>query len=366
MGLAEVVLLFWSQGLKEVVIHEIKEHGLEKGEVSAAAFQLMLMGNLVLYGILAGILFLFIDEQILVILSLLCGAGIIFRSFEGFELWFHASLKIKITVWVQFIAQLIYMVAITLFILNEAGLIWFGVAYAGQLIIAGIGFAVVYAIERGRIVIFGNYQQIQHKLLRSGKYMMLAKLTLTCSFLADRFIIEYYMNMEAVGYYAAAMKMTTTWTFIGSSIALSFLPVISDSLNTQQFHSSAKEMFKWLIISSLLLVIPFFILSDQLVLLVFGSGYASSSEIFKIVVSALPFLLLNEGFKSCLVVISKTRYYIYSTSLTIVLLIIGNFILTPFYGLEGAAYAFLIAWFFGGVFVFMGFKEIRGLIIKIR
>lgn len=365
VGLAEIVMLFWSQGLKEVIVHEISEQGLEKREVSVASFQLILLGNIVLYGILAGILYFFIDDRILKTLSFLCGLGIIFRSFEGFELWFHAAHKIKITVRVQFIVQIIYVGGITLLMLKKASLLWFGIAYAGQLIFVGIGFAIVYAIENGRFTLFGNFRRIQLRLFNSGKYMLLAKLTFIGSFILDRFIIEYLMNMEAVAFYTMAIKMTTIWTFVGSSISLSFLPLLSDVSNTKQFHSITKEMFKWLIISSLVLVIPFFILSDQIILFVLGTGYSSSTKVFEIVIWTLPFLLLNEGFKSYLVVIGKTKYYAYATTLMIIFLFIGNMILTPLYGIKGAAYVFLMAWFFGGLLIYMGFKDLRKLFFSL-
>ncbi|WP_428236163.1 flippase [Gracilimonas sp.] len=361
VALAEMIMLFWSQGLKEVVVHEIKKEGLEKGEVSNAAFQMMLMGNVVLYGILGGILFLFIGEQVLVILSLLCGLGILFRSFEGYELWFHARLRIKITVWIQLISQIIYMTANIIFILSEADLVWFGVAYAGQLMLVGSGFAMVYAIEKGRIAFFGNYRRIQQKLFESGKYMMLAKLTLTSSFLVDRFIIEYLITMEAVGYFSAAMKMTTTLTFIASSIALSFIPILSAAVSDLERNQIIKDMFGWITSSALFLMIPFYLFADSLVFLVFGEGYQNSVPIFKILVLSLPFILLNEGVKSCLVTSNKTKYYILAMAFTTITAIVVNLLLIPLFSLVGAALAFVISWISGTIFTFLFFKETRFL-----
>lgn len=359
VGVAELCMLFWSQGLKEVVIHQTKKHGLDQSFVSASAFQLMALGNTLLYGMLALFLFLFIDNEVIKIISLICGVGIWFRSFEAYEIWFHASLRVRLTVRIQFIAQLLYMGANVGLILIKAPVIWFGVTYAVQLIVVGIGFLAMYLNQREKWSLFVKDWSHQKNLLQSAKFMMLANLTLTASFIVDRLLIEYIIGLEAVGIYTAAMKMTTTWTFIASSIALSFIPVITEAKTERDQKEKLSYMFGWITSCALILIIPFYLFSDQLVYLLFGSGYQMSSYVFKILVWSLPFILLNEGVKSWLVISGRTRYYIFAVISTVSLIVIGNLIVTPLYQVQGAAMVFFAAWIFGGGFVFLLFKDTR-------
>jgi PST family polysaccharide transporter len=361
IAIAELLMLFWSQGFKEVVIQEIRRSGLEKTEVSIAAFQLMAVGSFVLYGVLGGVLLLFIDEQVVKIISLLCGLGICFRAFEGFELWFHADLNVRVTIGVQFVAQLLFILIIAVLIYHDASLMWFGFAYAIQLIIAGIGFVVVYWLEKKSIAFFKKLQPIRKKLLKLGKFMILAKLCFTASVLIDRIIIEHLIDAEAVGYYAAAMKLITTWTFISASISLSFIPIISDAENEKERQQNMQRMFGWISTAALLLVVPFYMFAGFLIPIIFGEGYSESISLFRILSLSLPFFLLNEGVKVWLLTYHKSRYYIVSMILTTVLCITGNYLLIPVMGVEGASFAFLFSWMIGSVFVFFVFKETRHL-----
>lgn len=358
IALAELVMLFWSQGLKEVIIQEIKEKGLEKSEVSIASFQLMILGNTVLYGVLAAIVFLFNFEEIIQLLALICGVGVWFRCFESFELWFHSSLKIRVTVIVQFISQLIYMLSNILLIINSADIQLFAVSYAGQLVLSGIGFFIVFP-KKIIFQLFKNFRVLQSELIRVGGVMIVAKLTYTSSFIIDRFLIESYLGVEALGLYVASMKLTVTWIFISTAISYSFIPLLTISKTKKDFASHLTKMFQPICYISITLAVLIFLFSDLIIQIVFGSGYSDSSSVLKILVFSLPFLFINEGIKSWLVVTKKTKYFLYSMLVTTLLSLIINFYLLPHFGVEGAAISFLMSWGIGGFLIFSLFKETR-------
>lgn len=364
IAISEIVMLSWSQGLKEVVIQKIRENKSRSRDEPIAAFQLMILGNTLLLGILSIILF-FLDLTItLKMLSILCGLGIWFRAFEAFELWFHSELNIKITVLIQFFAQTLYTLANIILILSNVNLLWFGVTYLGQLAIAGIGFLFVYN-KFNSINLFRNYFPIQKEIMRLGSFMIFAKLTFTASFLIDRFIIEMILNIESVGIYSAAMKLVTVWIFISKAISLSILPVLNDEKLSVRFDQLIQKMFFWILLVSLALTIILSRFSTELVTIVFGNEFAKTSIIFKVLCFTLPFLFLNEGIKVWLIIKKKTQYYIFSMILVTVLCLISNFIFLPKYGLIGAGYSFLASWFFGGFIMLLIFRDTRPLFVII-
>ena len=361
VALAELVMIFWTKGLKEVVIQELKKRPDDGLDTSAAAFQLMVFGNTLLYGFLASILFLLINDESIILITLLCGIGIWFRAFEAYELWFHAHLKVRVTVLVQLAAQVIYMVANIVLILLGAELIWFGVTYMAQLILAGIGFMLVYLFTHREFKWWGKFSKVQKKLFHSGKYLMLSGLSISASLIADRFVIEYLLNTEALGYYTAAMKMTTTWTFVASSIALTFIPVLTDSKSDIEQKKNANKMFGWITTGAILIATPSFLFAEWLVQIIFGEGYLASIPIFRVLIFSLPFLLLNEGVKTWLVTTRETKFHILFMVITTVLVIVFNIFLIPEFGIAGAAYAFLLAWITGVFFTCFIFKKTRPL-----
>lgn len=357
LAITEILMLFWTQGLKEVIIVELKENQ-HSSKIVFSAFYLLLTGNIILFGVLTAFLFFFIDNTQVVLVSLICGLGIIFRAFESFELWFYSKLKAKVTVMVQLIAQLCFMSFNIYSILTGKPLLWFAFGYSIQLLFAGVGFYIAY-------VSLSDYSpsavsvMYMKKILKVGIYLLLAKLALTTSYFIDRILIEHFLGSEQMGYYSAAMKMITTWTFVSSAIAISYLP----TFNTDQegFVSHYRTMFGYITMISVVLAVPFFFLSPFLVTLIFGIGYLDSIPVFKILCFALPLILLNEGLKAVLIAQGQSKYFIGSMALITILICVLNYISIPIYGLKGAAFSFSIAWLMGVILFYSMFKETRPL-----
>lgn len=361
IAIAELVMLFWTQGLKEVVVQQIKESGLSDLDVTVASFHLMLIGNTILYGILFALVFISNLPEDIKILTLICGLGIWFRCFEAFELWFHSNLNVRIPVQVQLISQLVYMGLNLGFILYKVDVLWFGISYMLQLVLTAIGFFSIFLIKKKVIILELNLAPLQKKLLRLGLFMILAKLALTSSILIDRLIIEQMLGIEFVGVYTASMKMITTWVFISSAISLSFIPILTDYKTKSDFERLSGDMFGWISTISILLSVLFYTFSADLVLFVFGDQYSESVEIFKILLLCLPFLFLHEAVKSWIIIENLSSYYILSMVSITVMSIGLNLYLIPKYNLDGAAISFAFAWFLGGFIIFFFFKKTRPL-----
>lgn len=361
IAFAELVMLFWTQGLKEVVIQQIKETGLISSEVSIGSFQIMLIGNTILYGLLFVSVYILNVSEIVKILILICGGGIWFRCFEAFELWFHSSLNVRVTVRVQFFSLIIYMISNSIFILNEVDIIWFGISYTLQLIVTGIGFIVLFSLQNNFRISNFLISKTQKKVLKMGVFMILAKLTLISSLLIDRLVIEQILGLELVGVYSASMKMITTWVFISSAISLSMIPVLNECKEKSDFKRVSSNMFGSIATISLILAFIFYSFSTELVLLVFGVQYSASVDIFSSLLYCLPFLFLHEAVKSWMIVKELSKYYLLSM-LSVFSLNIGlNFYLIPKYALQGAAVSFVLSWILGGFIFFFLFNKTQPL-----
>lgn len=84
-------------------------------------------------------------------------------------------------------------------------------------------------------------------------------------------------------------------------------------------------------------------------------------EVFRVLIFGLPFIFLNNGIKTWLVVQNKTHFYLFSMALIIFLSVLLNVIFIEKFGLLGAALSFFLSWFIGG-FVFFGlFNQTRDL-----
>lgn len=363
IAIAEIVMLFWTQGLKEVIIHQTNKLNNNSSGVILASFQLMLVGNTILYGILVLLTLLFNSVLLTKYLILVCGIGIWFRCFESFELWFHANLKIRVTVLIQFFSQLVYMTLNVLFIVFEVDVFWFGFSYMLQLIISGVGFLIVYLSYKPKTVVKRiKLSTIQKKILKLGLLMVLAKFTLTSSFLVDRILIDEILGIESVGIYSASLKLITTFLFVSSAFSLSYIPMLSEK---KEFDKVSSDMFGWISTFSMLLMSIFLVFSDELVFLIYGDQYSESIEILKTLVFCTPILFANEAIKSWIVIKDLTVYYIFSMLLITILNILFNYNLILSFGLVGAALAFNLSWFLGGFMFFFLFNKTQPLAFSI-
>jgi len=159
---------------------------------------------------------------------------------------------------------------------------------------------------------------------------------------ADTLMIGYFMTESAVGFYNVARPLSAFVT-TGLTITLFIYSPLVAGLYAQKKYKENDIIFaaltKWICFFTLPLAMVLFFYSSEVISQSFGVEYVAATIPLKIlaVVFFINNLLGPNG--ATLTAYGKTKFLMYTTSLTAGLNVILNIILIPIYGIIGAAVA---------------------------
>ena len=176
----------------------------------------------------------------------------------------------------------------------------------------------------------------------------------------DQVFIKHMLNDTSVGIYDAAVRLSEIWYLVPAIIAGSLFPAIVNAkkISEESYKNRIAKLYSLLIYLSFIMIIPLFILSDRVILLLYGNEFILSAAVIRIYVwtgvsasvgTVMNYYLINENF------IKLSLLFNLVGMLSNVIL---NIIFIPLYGATGAALATLISYSLVPIVIFF-FKKTR-------
>jgi O-antigen/teichoic acid export membrane protein len=156
-------------------------------------------------------------------------------------------------------------------------------------------------------------------------------------------MLSSYKGNVAVGLYNAAYNSVLFLAFIPSIFLASIFPVLSSKFNSKKnFEKAYTLSFRYLFLILLPLIIGLILLSEKIILLLFGESYISSIYLVKILACAQIFSFMAWLFGFALNSINKQKLFMIASGIGLIINIILNFLFIPSIGTYGAAFSILI------------------------
>lgn len=160
------------------------------------------------------------------------------------------------------------------------------------------------------------------------------------AFRIDTVMLSWISGDVAVGFYTAAYKLMEVMIFIPTVYVTSIYPIFS------RFHVSAKDSlkfsfqksFQYMIILSLPIAVGTTLLSSEIILFIYKSGFAPSIIALQIVIWAIPLIFFNNVLSTSIASINKQKVAMKIVFLAMIFNIIMNLIFIPMYGYVAAAF----------------------------
>lgn len=159
-------------------------------------------------------------------------------------------------------------------------------------------------------------------------------------FKIDVFLLNYFKGEQAVGVYSAGYKFFEALLFIGGSYTISATPIFQQFLlkDRKALMKKLRRDSSFLLIGGILLAAAAWVISPYLFPLIISSGYADAVHIFRIVIFALPFLLVSIVYMNILYLLRKTHWVVLVFLFQIALNMVGNILFVPLYSYYASAY----------------------------
>ena len=349
-----------SFGLDDILVRELVKRPKQRKNLLGTVFWLKVCGAVVMgIAIAAALHFKTEDEQTYWMIALIT-FGFLFQSTNVVDFYFQSQVQSKFTVRAQAIQLLLTSILKIYLVFSQAELIWFAFALMLDQVLVAILFLLIYdwKIEWFPFLSF-SWSQAK-KLMRDAWPLIFSGMVVSVYMKIDQVMLKEMLDAEAVGIYAAAVKLCEAWYFVPIVVTASLFPaIISSKKSAVLYQQRMQKLYDLMVWGSITVAIPTTFLADWVIVVFYGPEFLASTTVLRIYIWAGVFTFLGVASFKWLVTENLQRYSFYVLAIGAIINIGSNLLLVPIYGINGAAVATFISYGIGSYAGLAFFKESR-------
>ncbi len=326
-------------GMNDIVVKELVDDREHNDEILGTMIGLRLLASVL--SMLCSILLVSVlnDGKTYIIIASLQSIGLLFQSFDGIMYFYQSKLLSKKSGLVYASAYVITSILRIIGILLKQDYRFFALAMSLDFAVIAILLISVYRKDGNG---FRFSWTMAGKLLAKSRYYIFAGLLVVIyGKVTDTLLLGKMVNETSVGYYAAATMLCNAWPFVLTAIIDSMSPVIIDTHKSDPaaFRKKLKQLYAIIFYLSTLAAIGITLLSDLVIMIIYGPEYMEASVPMKIYAWSTAFSYVGVARTIWMQCEGKTRYETVISLIGALSSILLNYFLIKAYGLIGAAIA---------------------------
>lgn len=339
-------------GVDGILNRELVAHPEQRDELMGTAFRLKLFGGLLAFAITAIAAFIFESSWLIRSLIILYSLVFIMQAANVISTYFYAQVLSKNNVRSVLTATIISSVLKIILIVSGKGIIWLTIIYFLDSVWQGLGYLWSYNYYKLKVKDWKFNKQLAKKIISSSWFLMLSSASVYIYMKIDQVMVGQFMGEKAVGFYAAAVRLSEVWYFVPVMICSSVFPAIVNARsNALIYRKRLKALYLLMVGIALIIAVPSTFLAPWAIKTLFGKEYIDSAAILQVYIWSGIGFFLGWAINQYLLSENKTKIIMFYNLLSMILNIALNLILIPMYGLLGAAWSTLISYSVGPVFI---------------
>lgn len=347
-------------GLTGILVQEIVESPENEGEILGTSITLSFFSSIVcIIGVFCFVSLANKGETVTIMVCALYSVLLVFQALEMMIYWFQAKLLSKYSSFVSLVAYILTSAYKIFLLITNKGIYWFAISNAFDYMIIAFGLLIIYKKLNGKRLCFSF--RTAKRLFSKSKYYIISNMMITIFAQTDRIMLKLMIDDAATGYYSAAATCACITSFVFTALIDSFRPLIFDCKKNDKEHyeKNVCRLYGVVIYLSLLQCIVMSVFSGLIIKVLYGSKYASSSQILSVLVWYTTFSYLG-AVRNIWILAEDKQKYLWIINLSGALLnIILNWFLIPIWSGVGAAVASFITQIFTNVIIGFIIKPIR-------
>lgn len=349
-------------GLDSFITRELLRHPEKRDVLLGTAFTLKLFGGLAFIPIIYGA-YLIVNHlnpisspgSFILIVSFI---GVL-QAFNIIDSYFQSKAQGKHIMTVQIVGNLFSALSKLLFILLGLDLHWFIYSLLFDVIFLGIGYVYIYQKKAGSIFQWKYDSETAGYLLRNSWPLAFSAVLITIYMSIDKLMIQGYLGDAPLGIYSVVVQLSESWYFIPMAVVAAVFPAIMNAKrdDPQRYQRRMQNMYDIMVWLSLSLAI-FITFASPLIFKLLKPEFASGAPILSIHIWAGVFVFLGTANGQFLIAEGYTKLAMVRTGVGAIVNILLNIVWIPEYGIAGAAWATLIA-YFSSTFMTLFFTKTR-------
>jgi O-antigen/teichoic acid export membrane protein len=343
-------------GLDGIVVRELVKDESKRDKLIGTAFWLKLFGGFAVLLILAIAVIFTSNDAYTNLLVFIIASATIFQSFNVVDLYFQAKVLSKYVVYANIISLFLSSIFKITLILYDAPLIAFAWAVLFDSVVLAAGFIYFYYQNKLSFKEWKFEKSIALDLIKDSWPLVLRGIVISVYMRIDQVMIKELMNNEAVGQYAAAVRLSEAWYFIPMIVSSSLFPAIINSKKQSEglYQARLQNLYTLAVWIAIAIALPMTFLSDWVVNILYGVQYDQAGGVLMIHIWAGVFVSFGSIWSKHMLANNKQKVFLSYDITSTVLNVIINLILIPFIGIMGAAiataFSMLITYIFFGIF----------------
>lgn len=333
-------------GLDGIVVRNLLQNSKDRARLLGTAFTLKVVGAIVLFGVVSATLYLTSHDTSTNTMVLIIAGGMLFKSFNVIEFYFQSKVQARFTTMSQFCALVVSSFVQIGLIFRHASLVWFAWALVLENLTMGASLVFMYLKQRSRISKWQFKWQLAVNLLCDSWPLALSGLMIVIYMRIDQIMIKEMLDAKALGYYAAAVRLSEAWYFIPMTITASIFPAIMNArkISDGLYYDRLQKLFGLLLWIAVAVAFPMTFLAEYVITLLYGESYILATGVLRIHIWAGIFVFLGVAVSKYLLAENLVMVSFGQTAAGCMANIILNVILIPSYGIKGAAWATLASY----------------------
>lgn len=330
-------------GLDGIVVRELVKDQSKRDALLGTAFTLKLIGaSVVLLLLFFTVNIISTDAQTKLLIIVIASATI-FQSMNVVDCYFQSKVLSRYVAFTNTFSLLVSSAIKVWLILSDAPLIAFAWVVLFDSAILSLGYIYVYLKTGNSIKQWSFDKALAQSLLKDSWPLILSGIVISIYMKIDQVMIKEMLGAEAVGQYAAAVRLSEAWYFIPGVISTSLFPamIAAKSLSKELYYAHLQKLYNLIVWLAVAIALPVTFLGSSIIDLLYGEAYKIASTVLIIHIWSGIFVSLGLVFGKYLTNEGLTKVALRRSLLGVFVNVTLNYLLIPLYGIEGAAIATL-------------------------
>ena len=349
-------------GLDGIVVRELVKDETQRDVLLGTAFGLKLIGAIFILPVLAVAVQFTNNDDYTNLLVFIIASATIFQSFNVIDFYYQSKVLSKYVALANSISFGFSSLIKILLLVNHAPLIAFALIIVVDVFLLALGFIYFYK-KTSQLKLFSwSFKcSMAKSLLKDSWPLIFSSLVISVSMRIDQVMIKEMLGIGAVGQYAAAVRISEAWYFIPIVIISSLFPAIINTkkIGAELYSARLQRLYRLMIWLAVGIALPMTLLSDWLVIFLYGVDYVQAGIVLMIHIWAGVFAFLGAASEKWLLAENLQKYHMINTFIGTFINIVLNYFLIEIFGIQGAAYSTLVAYSVVVYFCLFMFKDTR-------
>lgn len=337
-------------GLDNIEIRELAKQELDKNKIIWTSFVLRLLFGGVAILLVTGILLSTENDSNTIVLVMIYSLTLVFNSAFIIRNYFTSQILNKYVIRTEIIRTIICASIKIVLLAFKLPLIWFIITSVFDTLLLSSGYILAYKRRNGNIRKWKYDKAIAKYLIKESFPMLLSSTAVLVYQRIDQIIIKNLIDNESVGQFAAASKIAEIAIYIPITISQSISPLLvkAKQKSFEYYVVKRQEFMDIMVWSAIVISIGVALLAQPTVYILFGNQYSESIDILKIIAWKTVFVSLFSASGQIILIEHLQKFAAIRNLIGCFVAVTLNYILIPYWGVIGSAWAALITFIVTG------------------